>query len=208
VFPLTPSARSVPTRRDQRNSATSPRFSGQMDDYRQESGVSPDSGVETFAALPFYVASWRWADVPVYVRVGKELPVTCTAVTVQFRGPPQNVFGGAPARNALRLQLTPGVQVTLGVNTKRPGAGMTGEAAEFVLHRQNWDGLAPYERLLGDALAGDATLFARDDEVEEAWRIVDPILGNLAPVHTYAPGSWGPAEAGILIGKDGPQRAA
>jgi glucose-6-phosphate 1-dehydrogenase len=177
---------------------------GQMDDYRQENGVSPDSVVETYAALRFHVDSWRWADVPVYVRVGKELPVTCTAVTIQFRGPPQHVFGDSPALNALRLQLTPEVQVTLGVNTKRPGAGMTGEAAELVLHRQNWDGLAPYERLLGDALAGDATLFAREDEVEEAWRIVDPILGNSTPVHPYSPGSWGPAEADILIGKDGP----
>ena len=177
---------------------------GQMSDYHQERGVAPDSTVETFAALRFHVDSWRWADVPVNVRVGKELPVTCTAVTIQFRGPPQDVFGAAPALNLLRLQLTPGVQVTLGLNTKKPGAGMTGEAAQLVLHRQDWDGLAPYERLLGDALAGDATLFAREDEVEEAWRIVDPILGPVVPVSPYPPGTWGPPESDTLIGPDGP----
>ena len=177
---------------------------GQMNDYHRENGVAPDSVVETYAALRFHVDSWRWAGVPIHVRVGKELPVTCTSVTVQFRGPPQDVFGAVPAPNVLGLQLTPGVQVTLGVNTKRPGGGMTGEAADLVLHRQDWDGLAPYERLLSDALAGDATLFARQDEVEEAWRIVDPILGNATPVHVYAPGSWGPSEADTLIGLDGP----
>ena len=177
---------------------------GQMDDYHQESGVAPDSTVETYAALRFHLDSWRWADVPIYVRVGKELPVTCTSVTVQFRPPPQDVFGAVPALNMLRLQLTPGVQVTLGLNTKEPGAGMAGEAAELVLHRQDWDGLAPYERLLGDALAGNATLFAREDEVEEAWRIVGPILDNETPIQAYAPGSWGPVEANAPIGQDGP----
>ena len=176
---------------------------GQMNDYHQENGVALDSKVETYVALRFHVDSWRWADVPIYVRVGKELPVTCTSVTVQFKPPPQDVFGAVPALNVLRLQLTPGVQVTLGLNIKRPGAGMAGEATELVLHRQDWDGLAPYERLLGDALAGDATLFAREDEVEEAWRIVDPILGDETPVHAYAPGGWGPAEADALISRDG-----
>lgn len=177
---------------------------GQMTDYHAEPGVAPGSTVETYAALRLHVDSWRWADVPVLVRVGKELPVRCTAVTIQFRGPPQDVFGAPPALNVLRLQLTPGVQVTLGVNTKKPGAGMAGEAADLVLHRQDWDGLAPYERLLGDALAGDATLFARQDEVEEAWRIVEPVLGNAVPVHPYAPGTWGPPEADALPGPAGP----
>lgn len=178
---------------------------GQFEGYRQEPGVAPDSQVETFAALRFHVDSWRWADVPVYVRVGKNLPVTCTAVTVFFKHPPQQVFRNVPPdNNYLRMQLTPGVQVTLGLSTKQPGAGMTGQAAELVLHRQAWDGMAPYERLLGDALAGDATLFARQDEVEEAWRIVDPVLGNAAPVHPYAPQTWGPADADTLIGPDGP----
>ncbi len=177
---------------------------GQMEGYHQETGVAPDSLVETYAALRLHVDSWRWAGVPVDVRVGKELPVTCTTVTVQFRGPPQEVFGAIPAHNVLRLQLTPGVQVTLGLNTKKPGAGMSGEAADLVLHRQDWDGMAPYDRLLGDALAGDATLFAREDAVEEAWRIVDPILGQTAPVYAYAAGTWGPPEADALLGPDGP----
>ena len=141
---------------------------GQFGGYLAEEGVAPDSQVETFTALRFHIDSWRWAGVPVDVRVGKNLPVTCTAVTVFFKPPPQQVFqGAAPHANFLRLHLTPGIMVTLGLNTKRPGAGMTGESAELVLHRQAWDGMAPYERLLGDALAGDATLFARQDEVEE-----------------------------------------
>ncbi len=178
---------------------------GQYDGYRQEKDVAPDSQVETFAALRFHVDSWRWAGVPVDVRVGKDLPVTCTAVTVFFHEPPQAVFGGvSPGANFLRIQLTPGIQVTLGLNIKKPGAGMTGEPSSLVLHQQNWNGIAPYERLLGDALAGDATLFAREDEVEEAWRIVEPVLGNVVPVKGYAPGSWGPAEADALIGADGP----
>lgn len=178
---------------------------GQFEGYTQEQGVAQGSQVETFAALRFQVDSWRWADVPIYVRVGKNLPETCTAVTVYFKPPPQQVFGDTPqGSNELRMQLTPGVQVTLGLNTKKPGAGMQGEKADLVLHRQAWDGLAPYERLLGDALAGDATLFARQDEVEEAWRIVQPVLGNTVPVHPYAVGSWGPSEADNLIGKDGP----
>lgn len=178
---------------------------GQFGGYLAEEGVAPDSQVETFAALRFHIDSWRWAGVPVDVRVGKNLPVTCTAVTVFFKAPPQQVFQGAvPHANFLRLQLTPGIMVTLGLNTKQPGAGMTGESAELVLHRQAWDGMAPYERLLGDALAGDATLFARQDEVEEAWRIVDPVLGNVVPVRPYAPQTWGPAEADALLGADGP----
>ncbi|GHF44206.1 glucose-6-phosphate 1-dehydrogenase [Deinococcus metalli] len=176
---------------------------GQMTDYHAEPGVAPGSTVETYAAARFHVDSWRWAGVPVDVRVGKELPVTCTAVTVTFRAPPLTPFGPAPAANALHLQLTPGVQVTLDVNTKRPGAGLSGEAAQLVLHQQAWDGMAPYERLLGDALAGDATLFAREDEVEEAWRIVDAVLTPTPPL-PYAPGTWGPAAADALLGADGP----
>lgn len=176
---------------------------GQFEGYRQEQGVAPDSQVETFAAVRFHVDSWRWAGVPVDVRVGKNLPVTCTAVTVFFKTPPQQVFkSAANTPNDLQVQLTPGVQVTLGLNTKKPGAGMVGERAELVLHRQGSDGMAPYERLLGDALAGDATLFARQDEVEEAWRIVESVLGNVVPIHTYAPGTWGPAEADTLMSQD------
>ncbi|MBZ9711818.1 glucose-6-phosphate dehydrogenase [Deinococcus multiflagellatus] len=178
---------------------------GQYQGYTQEPDVAPGSQVETYAALRFHVDSWRWAGVPIDVRVGKRLPVTATAVTVFFKPPPQQMFGDArPSANFLRLHLTPGVQVTLGLNTKRPGAGLHGEADELVLHRQHWDGLAPYERLLGDALAGDLTLFAREDEVEEAWRIVQDVLGSAAPLWPYAPGSWGPPQADALLGPDGP----
>lgn len=173
---------------------------GQYAGYTREAQVAPDSQVETYAALRFEVDSWRWAGVPIYVRVGKKLPVTCTAVTVVFRDPPQEVFADvAPHTNFLRLQLTPGVQVTLGLNTKRPGAGMKGQSTELTLHRQEASGLAPYDRLLTDALAGDATLFAREDEVEEAWRIVQGVLGDAAPLQPYAPGTWGPAGADTLL---------
>lgn len=178
---------------------------GQYEGYTSEEGVAPGSTNETFAAVRLWIDSWRWAGVPVYIRAGKSLPVTATEVTVHFRPPPQQVIAGEEGRhNFLRFRLSPDLAITLGARAKQPGAGMRGQDVELTLHRQSHDDLAPYERLLGDALAGDATLFARQDEVEEAWRIVDPILGNVTPVHPYAPGTWGPAESYALIGADGP----
>jgi glucose-6-phosphate 1-dehydrogenase len=173
---------------------------GQFAGYRQEEGVAPDSEVETFAAVRLQLNTWRWAGVPILLRAGKRLPVTATEVWIALKRPPQEVFGESPppTANFYRFRLSPSVAVAFGVRTKRPGAGMAGEDVEIVLNEDTSAFIAPYERLLGDALRGDADLFVREDAVEAAWRVVEPILGSVTPVHTYAPGSWGPAEAEAL----------
>ncbi|HVC79514.1 MAG TPA: glucose-6-phosphate dehydrogenase [Chloroflexota bacterium] len=178
---------------------------GQFHGYRQEPGVAPDSQVETFSALRLHIESWRWAGVPFYIRTGKCLPVTSTEVLVELKRPPQAVFGHAePGQtNFLRFQLSPSVLISLGARAKMPGEAMVGEEVELVASHQGTDEMSPYERLLGDALRGDATLFARQDSVEDAWRVVDPILGNVTPVHEYEQGSWGPVEADRIIARDG-----
>ena len=178
---------------------------GQFRGYRQEPGVAPDSQVETFAALRLHIESWRWAGVPFYIRAGKCLPVTSTEVLVELKRPPQAVFGHVePGQtNYLRFQLSPSVMISLGARAKMPGEAMVGEEVELVASHQGTDEMSPYERLLGDALRGDATLFARQDSVEGAWRVVDPILGNVTPVHEYEQGSWGPVEADRIIARDG-----
>ncbi len=178
---------------------------GQFHGYHQEAGVAPDSQVETFAALRLAIDSWRWAGVPFYIRAGKCLPVTCTEVLVELKRPPQAVFGHPePGQtNYLRFQLSPEVLIALGARAKMPGEAMVGDEVELVALHQGSDEMTPYERLLGDALKGDATLFARQDSVEDAWRVVDPILGNVTPVHEYEPGSWGPVEAERIIARFG-----
>ncbi len=171
---------------------------GQFDGYRAEAGVAPDSRVPTFAALELGVDSWRWAGVPFYVRAGKKLAVTATEVLVEFKAPPQVVFHEAmPAMgNHLRFRLGPDVVIALGASTKRPGEAMVGQATELSLTRMNTsDEMDAYERLLGDAMDGDATLFARQDAVEAAWGIVDPLLRSHAEPLRYAPGQWGPDAA-------------
>jgi glucose-6-phosphate 1-dehydrogenase len=179
---------------------------GQYHGYRSEEGVAGDSQVETYAAVKLYVDSWRWADVPFYIRAGKCLPVTCTEVVVEFRRPPREVFGElVPSLSShLRLRLNREVLIALGMRVKVPGERMAGEDVELIVTRQPGDALTPYDRLLGDALRGDPGLFGRQDAIEAQWAVVDPVLGDVTPVYDYARGSWGPRESLRLIeGDDG-----
>jgi len=168
---------------------------GQFRGYRAEPGVAPTSSVETFAAVRLFVDSWRWEGVPFFIRAGKALAVTATEVMVTLRKPPLSRL--APGEtNYVRFRLSPDVTIAIGARVKRPGEQIISEPAEFMIaHHPHGDEREPYERLLGDALGGDATFFAREDSVETAWAIVEPILGNVTPAHEYQPGSWGPAEA-------------
>ncbi len=168
---------------------------GQFRGYRSEKGVAPDSKVETFAALRLEINSWRWQGVPFYIRAGKRLPVTCTEVLVRLLRPPTIYPSQALKPNHLRLRISPEVTIALGMMTLAPGEEMAGQAVEMVAsHQPRAEEMYPYERLLGSAMAGDATLFAREDYVEEAWRIVDPALKANTPVYEYEPGAWGPEE--------------
>ncbi len=170
---------------------------GQFVGYRQEEGVAKDSAVETFASLRFKINSPRWWGVPFYVRVGKCLPVTATEVVVFFRRPPQSIFGEVEPRqsNSIRFRLNPESVIALAARAKLPGEEMTGEEVELAAQHQRGDEREPYERLLTDAAQGDATLFTRQDSVEAAWKVVDPILGNVTPVYQYQPDTWGPIDA-------------
>ncbi len=170
---------------------------GQFRGYREEAGVAPDSDVETFAALRLHIDSWRWQGVPFLVRAGKHLPVTAVEIVVDLHHPPQTVFhGDNPARsNYVRFRLSPEVTIALGARAKAPGEAMAGVETELnVVHRPGEE-MSAYERLIGDAMAGDTTLFARKDSAEAQWRIVEPILGDKSPLHLYEPGTWGPDEA-------------
>jgi glucose-6-phosphate 1-dehydrogenase len=176
---------------------------GQFRGYRDEPGVARDSQVGTYAALRLWVDSWRWEGVPFFVRAGKCLPMTATEVMVELKKAPQVVFEEPPPQmgNYVRFRLTPEVVIAIGARSKRLGAGMTGEPVELsvVDARGKHYRMDPYERLLGDAMAGDATLFARQDVVEAAWAIVSPLLGGpFTPAYEYDPGSWGPAQADVL----------
>lgn len=168
---------------------------GQFRGYRDEHGVAADSQVETFVALVLEIDSWRWKGVPIYIRAGKRLPLTCTEVYVELDLPP--AIGDAElVPNHWRFRVNPEMSIALGAMIKTPGEKMAGEAVELLLsHYPQGDEMGAYERLLGDALKGDAALFAREDSVEAAWRIVEPVLGNKVPVEPYEPGSWGPKSA-------------
>src|SRR6266567_2061654 len=169
---------------------------GQFRGYRQEKGVSPDSKVETFAALQLEVDSWRWKGVPFYIRAGKNLPVTCTEVLGRFRKPPTVIRESALSQNYLRFRISPEMTIAVGTTVMAPGEVIKGETVEMVASRHpRPDEMEAYERVLGDAMAGDATLFAREDYVEEAWRIVDPALKANTPIYEYQKGAWGPREA-------------
>ncbi len=170
---------------------------GQFHGYREEAGVAPDSDVETFAALRLYINSWRWQGVPFLVRAGKCLPVTATEIVVDLHFPPQTVFhADVPSRsNYVRFRLSPDVVIALGARAKAPGEMMTGEQTELNVVHQQGDEMSAYERLIGDAMMGDTTLFARKDSAEAQWRIVEPILGDKSPLRHYQRGTWGPAEA-------------
>jgi glucose-6-phosphate 1-dehydrogenase len=174
---------------------------GQFRGYRAEPGVAPDSRVETFVAVRLFVDTPRWHGVPFYVRSGKCLPVTATEVLVQFKRRTAPVLDEtAPGvANYVRLRLGPDVVIALSARVKRAGDAMTGHRVELVAVEETANDMAPYERLLGDAAAGDPMLFARQDGVEAEWRAVDAILGDATPVHEYAPDTWGPAEAADLI---------
>lgn len=182
---------------------------GQFRGYRDEPGVAPDSHIGTYVALRLYVDSWRWQGVPFYVRAGKALKATVTEVMVELKAPPPVVFHEAspPQGNYLRFRLSPQVVIALGARAKRAGEGMAGEPVELSVVDQVRQGqggrMEAYERLLGDAMAGDATLFARQDTVEAAWRIVDPVIHGPSPLYPYEPGSWGPAEADALVAEVG-----
>lgn len=168
---------------------------GQFRGYQDEKGVAPGSQVETFAALRLTIDSWRWQGVPFYIRAGKSLPVTCTEVVVRLRRPPKIFPACDGAPNYFRFRISPDVALALGTTVMDPAEQMIGEQIELLSsHRPDAAKMDAYERVLGDAMAGDPTLFAREDYVEEAWRIVDPVLTQGTPVHAYEPGTWGPRE--------------
>jgi glucose-6-phosphate 1-dehydrogenase len=176
---------------------------GQFRGYREEKGVAPGSTVETFAALRLYVDSWRWRGVPFYIRAGKSLPVTCTEVFVRLRQPPTMFDGFDLASNHLRFRISPEVTIAIGANSIASDETRS-ETVEMVGVRLAQAGeMDAYERVLGDAMHGDATLFAREDYVEEAWRIVDPVLKAGTPVYEYEPGTWGPSEAESKVAPPG-----
>jgi glucose-6-phosphate 1-dehydrogenase len=177
---------------------------GQFRGYRLEKGVAPDSTVETFVALRLQIDSWRWQGVPFYIKAGKSLPVTCTEVVVRLRQPPTMFHGFDLEPNYCRFRISPDVTIAIGANTIAPGTETSSQTAEMLGTRlPRGDEMDAYERVLGDAMQGDATLFAREDYVEEAWRIVDPVLKAGTPVHEYEPGTWGPKEADARISPPG-----
>src|SRR5262245_60589124 len=168
---------------------------GQFRGYRTEPGVEPDSQVETFAALQLEIDSWRWRGVPFYIRAGKYLPVTCVEILVRLRQPPTMYQGFNLQPNYCRFRISPDVTFALGINTMAPESETVSESVEILGRRYPHAGeMDAYERVIGDAMEGDATLFAREDYVEEAWRIVDPVLQAGTPVYEYAPHTWGPSE--------------
>lgn len=174
---------------------------GQYRGYREESGVDPASDVETFAAMELHLDSWRWAGVPFYVRAGKCLAATATEAIVELQHPPRNVFAESVAGsgNHIRFRLGPDrVAIGIGARAKKPGTELVGEDVELYVCNSAGDELGAYERLIGDAISGDPTLFTRDDAVLEAWRILDPLIHMTTPLHIYEGGSWGPSEADLL----------
>jgi glucose-6-phosphate 1-dehydrogenase len=174
---------------------------GQYDGYHDVDGVDPKSTTESYVAVRLAADTWRWADVPILIRAGKCMPVTATEIDIRFRRPPHDVFGIAPftVANSLRFRVWPETAVSLDVAGKKPGAGLEPMLEALAFAGQEGSDMRPYDRLIGAALDGDRWLFARQDTVEAAWQVVDPVLGDVTPVHPYARGSWGPAEAGKLL---------
>ena len=168
---------------------------GQFRGYRNEKGVAPDSQIETFAALRLEIDSWRWKGVPFYIRAGKCLPVTCAEIVVRFRQPPTMFSEFNLQANYFRFRISPEVTLAFGMNVIAPGQETVSQTDEMVVSQHpRADEMDAYERVLGDAMAGDATLFAREDYVEEAWRIVDPVLKANTPIKEYDPQTWGPSD--------------
>ncbi len=175
---------------------------GQYEGYQQVGGVDPKSTVETFVAIRLALNSWRWEGVPILIRAGKCLPVTGTEVYLRFRDPASDVFGlepGGGAVSALHFRVNPAASVAVTLTGKKPGPGWQPQTETLTFAEQPAADMRPYDRLIGAALAGDRGLFARQDTVEAAWRVVDPVLGDAVPVHRYAKGSWGPKEADALL---------
>jgi glucose-6-phosphate 1-dehydrogenase len=179
---------------------------GQYIGYRDEPQVADDSDVETFCAMRVFVDSWRWGGVPWYLRSGKCMPTTACEVVVRFKQPPQNLFGDAAVRedaNYLRFRLSPHSTIALAARVKRAGKEFVGDQREFSLLDEEAGEQSAYERLLTDAMDGDGALFAREDAIEAAWAVVEPVLVEHPAVHVYAPGSWGPPAANHFIAGDG-----
>ena len=174
---------------------------GQFDGYRAESGVAPDSEVETFVALRLWINSWRWKDVPFFIRAGKRLPLTATEVVVKLRQAPAVFTDQPPPGNYFRFRVTPSQTIGISSFVKVAGEMMRGESVELtVSDHGNGAESGAYEELLTDAIRGVSARFARQDYVEEAWRIVDPVLGGSTPAHQYEPGTWGPVSPTTLAG--------
>ncbi len=174
---------------------------GQYEGYLDVDGVAPHSTTETYVAVRLAVENWRWADVPVVIRVGKCMPVTATEVSIRFRRPAQDIFGLEPTAvaNALRFRVYPEGRVSLNLIGKKQGAGWAPQQEDLTFAEQPAADMRTYDRLIGAALASQRWLFARQDSVEDQWRVVDPVLGNVVPLHIYAKGSWGPKEADSLL---------
>ncbi len=177
---------------------------GQFRGYRTEAGVAPDSKVGTFAALRLEVDSWRWKGVPFYIRAGKNLPVTCTEVLARFRRPPTVFHNAGDSANYMRFRIGPEMTIAVGATVLGQNEQEGKRPVEIIASRHPQPGeMDAYERILGEAMAGDPTLFAREDYVEEAWRIVDPVLAADTPVYEYEKGSWGPSEVAGKIAPEG-----
>ncbi len=174
---------------------------GQYTGYHDVEGVDPKSTVETYVAVRLQLATWRWSGVPILIRAAKTMPVTATEVTLQFRPSPFEIFGQADANFGVtfRFRIWPEAAIGLTLAGKRPGPAWIRETEDLLFAQQPGDDMRPYDRLIGAALEGNRVPFARQDAVEAAWRVVDPILGDVVPVHEYAQGSWGPKEADALL---------
>jgi glucose-6-phosphate 1-dehydrogenase len=178
---------------------------GQYRGYRSEPNVAHDSPIETFAAARFHIDDWRWAGVPFYIRAGKKLAYTATELFVELKVPPQQVFDeiSAADSNHFHFRVHPNMFISLGARAKAPGETMTGERVELYACEDSGEKMSPYARLFGEALRGDPSLFARQDSVEAAWRVVEPVLNLPAPVYEYEPYTWGPSESDVLLKSEG-----
>jgi glucose-6-phosphate 1-dehydrogenase len=174
---------------------------GQYDGYQAVDGVRPGSTVETFVAVRLFIESWRWEGVPIFIRAGKMLPVTCTEVLVNFKRPPRETFNELVPNTAghMRMRISPDVGIGMGVRVKQPGDRMVGQDVEMMLTSQAPSFMPPYQRLLGDAMRGLGELFGRDDIIDAQWRVVEPILDNATPIYRYKQGTWGPEETEALM---------
>ncbi len=177
---------------------------GQFEGYRDEPGVKKDSTVETYVALHLSIDSWRWKGVPFYIRAGKSMPVTATEVFVKLRQPPALFSDDAPDHNYFRFRVTPNLEIAVSTLVKAPGDEIHGKMTELTfMEVSDPEEMSAYEELLDEAMSGNQVHFSRQDYVEEAWRIVDPVLDNVTPLHPYKPGGWGPMEADALVAADG-----